>query len=168
MTKQEFEERLIQLTKKHEKLITKKNKKKKLGNGIFDRYKNPVLTAQHTPLFWRYDLNYDTNPYLMERQGINGTFNAGAIEHDGKILLSVRVEGNDRKSFIAIAESENGVDNFKFWDYPVIMPETDDPDTNVYDMRMVKHEDGWIYGLFCTERKEKGWTIELPTRKRSP
>ncbi len=156
MTINEFDERLLLLKKEHEKLITKKNKKQLISNGIYDRYINPVLTAQHTPLFWRYDLSYDTNPYLMERLGVNGAFNAGAIEHNGKILLSVRVEGNDRKSFIAIAESENGIDNFKFWDYPIVMPETEDPDVNVYDMRMIKHEDGWIYGLFCTERKEKG------------
>lgn len=155
MTKQEFDKRLKLLTDEHNKLISLKNEKEPLGNGIFDRYKNPVLTADHAPLFWRYDLNYDTNPYLMERLGVNGAFNAGAIEHNGKILLSVRVEGADRKSFIAIAESENGIDNFKFWDYPVVMPETEDPDINVYDMRMVKHEDGWIYGLFCTERKDK-------------
>lgn len=155
MNKEEFNKRLKALTDDYNKLISLKNEKEPVGNGIFDRYKNPIITAKHTPLFWRYDLNYGTNPFLMERIGVNGTFNAGAMEHEGKILLAVRVEGNDRKSFIAIAESENGVDNFKFWDRPVVMPETDDPDTNVYDMRLVKHEDGWIYGLFCTERKEK-------------
>lgn len=98
-----------------------------------------MLTAEHTPIFWRYDLNYKTNPFLMERMGINSTFNSGAIEHKGKIHLMVRVEGTDRKSFFAIAESKTGIDNFKFWDYPVIIPETSDPDINVYDMHLVKH-----------------------------
>ena len=124
------------------------------GNGFFVRYLNPVLTAAHAPVFWRYDLNYETNPHLLERLGINAAFNSGAIEFDGKIVLAVRVEGSDRKSFLAIAESANGIDGFRFWDYPILMPETDDPDTNVYDMRLVRHEDGCIYGLFCTERKD--------------
>ena len=124
------------------------------SNGVFNRYQNPVLTASHTPLFWRYDLNAETNPFLMERFGINAVLNAGAIKWNDKYLLMPRVESTDRKSFFAIAESENGIDNFKFWDYPVIIPETEDPDTNVYDMRLVQHEDGWIYGLFCTERKD--------------
>lgn len=111
------------------------------GNGIYVRYKYPVLTAAHAPVFWRYDLNYESNPYLLERMGINAAFNSGAIEFNGKILLAVRVEGADRKSFFAIAESPNGIDNFKFWDYPVTMPEVPgNPDTNVYDMRLVKHE----------------------------
>ncbi|MBN1302447.1 MAG: glycosidase [Melioribacteraceae bacterium] len=123
-------------------------------NGIYTRYKNPVLTAAHAPVHWRFDLDYYTNPELQERLGVNATFNAGAIEHEGKILVVARVEGYDRKSFFGIAESPNGIDNFRFRDYPVTMPETDDPDTNVYDMRFVKHEDGWIYGLFCTERKD--------------
>jgi 4-O-beta-D-mannosyl-D-glucose phosphorylase len=113
-----------------------------------------VLTAAHTPLFWRYDLNPVTNPYLMERMGINAVFNPGAMEFNGKIVLMCRVEGYDRKSFFAVAESDNGIDGFRFWDYPVAMPETEEPDTNVYDMRLVRHEDGWIYGLFCTERKD--------------
>ena len=150
-----FEKRLSELQQAHFDLITTKNHKSGLGNGIFDRYENPVLTAAHTPLNWRYDLNPQTNPYLMERFGINATFNAGAILFNGKFLMVVRVEGNDRKSFFAVAESENGVDNFRFWDYPVVIPETNEPDTNVYDMRLVQHEDGWIYGLFCTERKDK-------------
>ncbi len=124
------------------------------GNGIFERYRNPVLTAAHAPLTWRYDLNPAHNPYLMERMGINAVFNAGALFHEGKYLLVARVEGMDRKSFFAVAESPNGIDQFRFWDYPVVMPETDDPDTNVYDMRLTRHEDGWIYGLFCTERKD--------------
>ncbi|MFD1816512.1 4-O-beta-D-mannosyl-D-glucose phosphorylase [Pseudarcicella hirudinis] len=149
-----FEERLQQLKDNHEALVTQKNKKQTLGNGVYDRYENPVLTAQHSPLSWRYDFNPETNPFLMERFGINATFNAGAIKWQGKYILVVRVEGLDRKSFFAIAESPNGIDNFRFWEYPVNMPETEEPDGNVYDMRLVKHEDGWVYGLFCTERKD--------------
>ncbi len=155
MTKEQFDTRIKELFEEHEKLITRKNEKLPGGNGVFDRYKYPVLTAEHSPIFWRYDLDYNSNPYCMERLGMNGAFNAGAIEYEGKILMSVRAEGADRKSFIAIAESPNGIDNFRFWDYPVTMPETDDPDINVYDMRLVKHEDGWFYGLFCTERKDR-------------
>jgi 4-O-beta-D-mannosyl-D-glucose phosphorylase len=124
------------------------------NNGIFTRYRFPVLTAAHTPLNWRYDLNIESNPYLLERIGINAVFNAGAIFLNNKYLLVARVEGADRKSFFAIAESDNGIDNFRFWDYPVVLPETEDPDTNVYDMRLTNHEDGWIYGVFCTERKD--------------
>lgn len=150
----EFDARLRAMTGAYEELIERKNSRAGYGNGVYERYVNPVVTAAHAPIFWRYDLNHETNPHLLERIGVNGTFNAGAIEHDGKILLAVRVEGVDRKSFFAIAESKTGVDGFRFWDYPVTMPETDDPDTNVYDMRLVKHEDGWIYGLFCTERKD--------------
>ncbi|WP_317206959.1 glycoside hydrolase family 130 protein [Pontibacter silvestris] len=135
-------------------MITRKNVKEALGNGIYDRYKYPVLTGQHAPLFWRYDLNQETNPYLMERFGINAAFNAGAIKLNGKYLLVVRVEGMDRKSFFAVAESDNGVDNFRFWNRPITLPETGEPDVNVYDMRVTQHEDGWIYGLFCTERKD--------------
>ncbi|AUS97049.1 glycosidase [Clostridium thermosuccinogenes] len=154
MSKDIFNERLSLLVKRHKELVERKNVKVEGGNGIFDRYKYPVLTAEHTPLFWRYDLDYRSNPYLMERLSINCVFNPGAIEIDGKFYLIARVEGADRKSFFAVAESDNGVDNFTFWDYPIIMPETDEPDINVYDMRVVKHEDGWIYGLFCTERKD--------------
>jgi 4-O-beta-D-mannosyl-D-glucose phosphorylase len=154
MTREQFRKRLAVLQRDYSKLIKRPNKKVPEGNGIYSRYVHPVLTSDHTPLFWRYDLNYATNPYLMERIGVNATFNAGAMEYHGKILLMVRVEGVDRKSFFAIAESKNGIDNFRFWDYPVIMPETDDPDINVYDMRLIEHEDGWIYGLFCTERKD--------------
>jgi 4-O-beta-D-mannosyl-D-glucose phosphorylase len=113
-----------------------------------------VITAEHTPLSWRYDFDPKTNPHMMERLGVNAAFNSGAIEVDGRILLVVRVEGNDRKSFFAVAESATGIDGFSFWDYPIVIPETQDPDTNVYDMRVVKHEDGWIYGIFCTERKD--------------
>lgn len=154
MNRKQFEARLEVLKSEHNKLISLSNEKEKSNNGIYQRYMNPIITAEHTPLFWRYDLNYNTNPYLMERLGVNCTFNSGAIELNGKILLVVRVEGDDRKSFFAVAESENGIDNFRFWDYPITMPETEEPDVNVYDMRVVKHEDGWIYGLFCTERKD--------------
>lgn len=154
MTKKQFNNKIKHLFEEHIKLIKRKNVRLSKTNGVFYRYKYPIVTAEHTPLFWRYDLNYKTNPYLMERLGINGTFNAGAIEFNNKNLLAIRVEGVDRKSFIAIAESNNGIDNFKFWDYPCVIPETDNPDINIYDMRLVQHEDGWIYGLFCTERKD--------------
>ena len=149
-----FEFRLATLTESHEVLVTRRNRKIEPGNGIFHRYENPVLTGAHAPLSWRYDLDPATNPHLMERFGINAAFNAGAMKHDGKYLLVARVEGNDRKSFFAIAESPNGVDNFRFWDHPLTMPETADPDINVYDMRLTRHEDGWIYGVFCSERKD--------------
>lgn len=150
-----FKERLEYLQKEHDALLSRKNEvDSRWSNGWFERYRYPVVTAAHTPLFWRYDFDERTNPFLMERMGINATFNVGAIELNGKIFLMVRVEGVDRKSFFAVAESESPVDGFRFWDYPVVMPETDDPDTNVYDMRLTKHEDGWIYGIFCTERKD--------------
>lgn len=139
---------------KHNELLTRKNKKNKKTNGIYQRYENPVLTADHAPLIWRYDFDPVDNPNLLERIGVNGTFNAGAIRWNGKYLLMVRVEGNDRKSFFAIAESPNGIDNFRFWDYPVSLPDVGNPETNVYDMRLTAHEDGWIYGLFCAERKD--------------
>jgi 4-O-beta-D-mannosyl-D-glucose phosphorylase len=151
-----FKKKVQTLFKDHEKLIRKKNAPSKKTNGIFRRYINPVLTADHAPISWRFDLNYKTNPFLMERIGVNATFNAGAIELNKKVLLLVRVEGTDRKSFFAVAESPNGIDNFRFWDYPIQLTETVDVDINVYDMRLVKHEDGWIYGLFCTERKDPG------------
>jgi 4-O-beta-D-mannosyl-D-glucose phosphorylase len=150
----DFKSRLRILTEEHKRLIERKNEKIEPGNGIFHRFRYPVLTGDHSPLFWRYDLNPDSNPFLMERFGIHATFNAGAMKYDGKYILAVRVEGSDRKSFFAIAESPNGIDNFNFRDYPVTMPETGNPDTNVYDMRLTKHEDGWIYGIFCTERKD--------------
>jgi 4-O-beta-D-mannosyl-D-glucose phosphorylase len=149
-----FQERLKQLEANYRQLIDRKNIKEPLGNGVYDRYAYPIITAAHTPVFWRYDLNPETNPYLMERFGINAAFNSGAIKLNGKYLLVVRVEGADRKSFFAVAESPNGVDHFEFWTRPISMPETSEPDTNVYDMRLVQHEDGWIYGLFCTERKD--------------
>jgi 4-O-beta-D-mannosyl-D-glucose phosphorylase len=154
MTRAQFSRKLAALTIEHKRLIAKPNKKAAGGNGIFDRYIHPVVTSAHTPLFWRYDLHHASNPHLLERIGVNAAFNAGAIEHKGKILLMLRVEGVDRKSFFAVAESPNGIDRFRFWDYPVVLPETDDPDINVYDMRLVRHEDGWLYGLFCTERKD--------------
>ena len=150
----EFEKRLKSLEAKYATLISQKNKPVAESNGIYERYENPILTGEHTPVFWRYDLNPETNPMLLERIGINATFNAGAIKFQGKYLLVVRVEGNDRKSFFAIAESPNGIDNFEFWDFPITLDENDDPDTNVYDMRLTEHEDGWIYGIFCTERKD--------------
>ncbi len=150
-----FEQRLRMLTSQHEELINRRNKVDPAwNNGVYDRFLDPVLTAAHTPLFWRYDLNPQTNPYLMERMGINAVFNPGAMEFRGKVCLMCRVEGADRKSFFAVAESKTGIDGFRFWDYPVEMPETGVPDTNVYDMRLVEHEDGWIYGLFCTERPD--------------
>lgn len=154
MNKNDFTYRLNNLKKNHVILIKKKNEKLSEGNGIYERFKYPIISADHTPLFWRYDFNPETNPYLMERLGINSTFNSGAIYLDGKYLLVVRVEGTDRKSFFAVAESDNGFDNFEFWDYPIYMPENDFPDTNIYDMRVVQHEDGWIYGIFCTERRD--------------
>ena len=150
----EFIKALNHLRAHHEELLSKKNEKLPFGNGIYDRYTNPVLTGEHAPLEWRYDFNPETNPYLMERIGVNAALNAGAMKWNGKYILVVRVEGNDRKSFFAIAESENGVDNFRFWEEPVTLPETDEPDTNVYDMRLTAHEDGWIYGVFCSERKD--------------
>lgn len=149
-----FRQRQHDLEAQHAALIARPNKKQPLGNGIYDRYQYPVLTAQHAPLTWRYDLNPANNPFLMERLGINAVFNAGAIKLNGRYLLVARVEGLDRKSFFAVAESPNGIDNFTFWERPITMPETAEPDTNVYDMRVTQHEDGWIYGLFCTERKD--------------
>jgi 4-O-beta-D-mannosyl-D-glucose phosphorylase len=154
MTQSEFRRKTQTLFARQDKLLKRRNPKISNGNGIYDRYTYPVLTAEHTPLIWRYDFDFKTNPYLQERMGINAVFNAGAIEHNGKILVLGRVEGVDRKSFLAVAESPNGVDNFRFWDYPVLLPQYDTPDVNVYDMRVVRHEDGWIYGLFCSERKD--------------
>ena len=154
MNHKEFGIKLKELFRDHRNLIQRRNEKESKGNGIYDRYKYPVLTREHSPVFWRYDLNYKTNPHLMERLGVNTAFNAGAIEMDGKYYLISRTEGVDVKSFFAVAESPNGIDNFKFWDHPIFMPVTDDPETNVYDIRLTKHEDGWIYGLFCAERKD--------------
>lgn len=154
MSRKYFDERLKQLIREYKAVTEGKNTPKPCGNGIYERFDNAVLTKDHVPLFWKYDLNYETNPWLIERNGVNCVFNPGAVELDGKVYLVARVEGNDRKSFFAIAESDNGIDHFKFWDYPIVMPETDNPDVNVYDMRITKHEDGWMYGLFCTERKD--------------
>ena len=149
-----FLTRLDMLKKSHEKLVSRTNEKVEENNGVYCRYRNPVLTNRHAPLLWRYDLNADTNPFLMERIGVNSVLNAGAIKLNGKYYLVARVEGTDRKSFFAVAESDNGIDGFRFWEYPVLMPETEVADTNIYDMRVVQHEDGWIYGLFCTERRD--------------
>ncbi len=154
MSHDSFKKRLRKLEKSWEALIKKPNPPIKESNGVFNRHQYPILTARHTPLFWRYDLNRKTNPYLMERVGINAVFNAGAIKWKNKYLVVARVEGNDRKSFFAVAESPNGVSHFTFWDYPVIMPETNDPDVNIYDIRLTAHEDGWVYGLFCSERRD--------------
>jgi 4-O-beta-D-mannosyl-D-glucose phosphorylase len=151
---QQFKERLAGLEEAYAQLININNEIDGLGNGVFDRYKYPVITAQHAPIIWKYDLDPATNPHLMERFGINAAFNAGAIKFNGKYIMVVRVEGADRKSFFAIAESPNGIDHFEFWERPITMPETDEPDTNLYDMRLTAHEDGWIYGLFCTERRD--------------
>ncbi|GAO43257.1 glycoside hydrolase family 130 protein [Flavihumibacter petaseus] len=153
--KQNYNRRLEKLQEEHRRLLERENFPQKESNGIIQRYQYPVLTAEHTPLFWRYDLRYESNPHLMERFGINAVFNAGAIKFNDRYCLVARVEGADRKSFFAIAESPNGIDNFRFHDYPVRLPETAIPDTNVYDMRLVAHEDGWIYGLFCTERRDQ-------------
>lgn len=154
--KNEFSQRLSKLKLTQRRLLERVNEKSDHSNGIYTRYKYPVLTADHTPLTWRYDFDEKENPYLMQRFGINAVLNAGAIKWQGKYLVMARVEGADRKSFFAIAESENGIDQFRFWDYPVQMPETEVPDTNVYDIRLVQHEDGWVYGLFCTERRAPG------------
>lgn len=150
-----FQDRKVALEREYKTLIEQKNApEENAGNGIYQRYKKPVVTAAHVPLNWRFDLNEKTNPFLQERIGMNAAFNAGALKWNGKYLLAVRVEGIDRKSFFAIAESPNGVDNFRFWEKPCVIPQTAEPDTNVYDMRLVHHEDGWVYGIFCTERKD--------------
>ena len=139
---------------KVEKLIAKKNQKSDFYNGIYDRYTDPVLTREHIPVEWKYDVNPETNPYFMERLGVNAVFNSGAIELNGKYYLIARVEGNDRKSFFGIAESDSPVDGFRFWDYPVLLDDICPEETNVYDMRLTKHADGWIYGVFCSESKD--------------
>ena len=149
-----FQDKVAKLLCDHETFLSIKNEPLESGNGLYTRYKNPILTGAHTPVFWRYDLNKDSNPYLMERIGMNAAFNSGAMKWNGKYILVVRVEGADRKSFFAVAESPNGIDNFHFWDYPITMPDTEDPATNIYDMRLTAHEDGWIYGIFCAERHD--------------
>lgn len=148
-------EKYYELLKKQEELIGRKNVKSDFYNGIFDRYEYPVLTRDYIPLTWKYDLNKDTNPYFMERLGVNAVMNSGAIELDGKFYLVARIEGADRKSFFGVAESDNGIDGFRFWDYPILLEDTCPEETNVYDMRLTKHEDGYIYGVFCSESKDK-------------
>lgn len=154
LTSLTFANKLSKLRADSETLLSLKNQPSSQYNGIFQRWENPIVTRDHIPLNWRYDLNVETNPYLMERIGVNATLNSGAIKFNDKYVIVVRVEGNDRKSFFAVAESDNGVDNFTFWQRPITMPETEKPDTNVYDMRLTQHQDGYIYGLFCTERKD--------------
>ena len=151
----DFDQALAELRLRHEALLSRPNAvDETFHNGLYRRYVNPVVTGDHAPLEWRYDFDRRTNPFLMERLGVHAAFNSGAMLHEGKVCLMVRLEGNDRKSFFAVAESENGIDNFRFRERPIVMPETDVPDTNVYDMRLTRHEDGWIYGLFCTERRD--------------
>ena len=149
-----YELRKKQLFERHEALLSMKNEPEEWGNGIYERYQHPILTAEHTPLEWRYDFSEKDNPYLMQRIMMNAVLNAGAIKLNGRYLLVCRVEGADRKSFFAVAESPNGIDNFRFWDEPITMPEDLIPATNVYDMRLTQHEDGWIYGVFCAERHD--------------
>lgn len=156
-----FKQQLADKLKKHEELISRKNKACTDHNGIYTRYENPIVTAAHTPIHWRYDLNEATNPMLLERIMMNATLNSGAIKWNGKYVIVVRVEGADRKSFFAIAESPNGIDNFRFWDFPITLPEDKIPATNVYDMRLTAHEDGWIYGLFCAERHDDSQSGDL-------
>ena len=155
MEKQIFENKLVKLFLDYNELVKRPNKVQLNGNGIYDRYEFPVLTRDHAPLFWQYDLNYETNPNLMIRLGINTTFNSGAIKLNERYLMIARVEGFDVKSFFAVAESPNGIDKWKFWNRPIVMPVNDDPEKNVYDIRLTQHVDGWIYGLFCAERKDK-------------
>ena len=149
-----FQEKYKEIMERYEAVVTRKNEKTDFYNGIYDRYKYPVLTRDHIPPFWKFDLNPKTNPYLMERLGVNAVFNSGAIELNGKFYLVARVEGNDRKSFFAVAESDNGIDGFRFWDYPILLDDVCPEETNVYDMRLTKHEDGYIYGVFCSESKD--------------
>ncbi len=144
-----------QLVTEQEKLLKTKNRiDKRFYNGLYDRFVNPVLTREHVPVSWRWDADPKTNPHMIERLGIGTAFNAGAMEFEGRIIVMARTDGHDRKSFFAVAESKTGIDGFRFWDEPVVMPETEDPDTNVYDMRLTRHQDGWIYGLFCSERRD--------------
>lgn len=156
-----FHQKLQQLKRNHEDLLARRNRRVDHTNGIYYRYEYPAIEAEHVPLEWRYDFDERTNPFLMERIGVNATFNAGAIKLDGRYLMVVRVEGNDRKSFFAVAESPNGIDGWRFWEHPVIMPEWGEPATNVYDMRLTQHEDGWIYGIFCVERKDHSQPNDL-------
>jgi 4-O-beta-D-mannosyl-D-glucose phosphorylase len=154
MSRNTFNDRMARISQEHEALLSRENEALYSTNGIFTRYQYPILTREHFPMEWRYDFNPETNPLFMERISFNAAFNAGAIKWNDKYLLAVRCESNDRKSFFAMAESPSGVDQFRFWERPITLPETDDPDTNVYDMRLTTHEDGYIYGLFCAERKD--------------
>lgn len=156
-----YQEKIAALRKHHEELLTRSNVPEKWGNGIYTRYRYPILTAEHIPLEWRYDFNEKDNPYLMQRIMVNATMNSGAIKWQGKYVLMVRVEGADRKSFFAVAESPNGIDNFRFWKEPVTMPDDTIPATNIYDMRITAHEDGWIYGIFCAERHDDSHPEDL-------
>jgi len=149
-----FENRMQKIKSDQQALFNLKNTPVFQEHGWYERHENPVLTAKHIPLPWRFDLNKNRNPFFLERNAFNAVMNAGAIKWNNKYLLIARVEGADRKSFFAVAESPNGVDQFQFWERPITMPELNDPDTNVYDMRLVAHEDGWIYGIFCTERRD--------------
>ncbi len=157
----DFAKRVEALRAHHEELLTRKNTPKQWGNGIYTKYEYPILTAEHTPLEWRYDFDEKSNPYLMQRIMMNAALNSGAIKLNGKYLLVVRVEGADRKSFFAVAESPNGIDNFRFWEEPITMPEDLIPATNIYDMRLTQHEDGWIYGIFCAERHDDSQPNDL-------
>ncbi len=155
MDRETFTERVRELFREQEAFLGRRNDVDgRWFNGLYERYRHPVVTREHVPVFWRYDLDYETNPLLIERLGVNSVFNPGAIELDGRICLVCRVEGLDRKSFFAVAESESGVDGFRFRDHPILMPETEAPGTNLYDMRLTRHEDGWTYGVFCVERKD--------------
>jgi 4-O-beta-D-mannosyl-D-glucose phosphorylase len=144
-----------EMLREQEAFLSRVNHKTDFYNGVYDRYEYPVLTREHIPLTWRFDLNQETNPYFMERLGVNCVFNSGAIELNGKYYLVARIEGNDRKSFFGVAESDNGVDGFRFWDKPILLDDTCPEETNVYDMRLTKHEDGYIYGVFCSESKDR-------------
>ena len=149
-----FEEAFCRENARYEALVTRKNRPTDFYNGVYTRWENPVLTRDHAPLIWRYDLDPATTPLFMERLGVNAAFNAGAIKLNGKYYLVARVEGSDRKSFFAVAESDSPVEGFRFWDYPVVLPDACPEEANVYDMRITRHEDGWIYGVFCSERKD--------------
>lgn len=149
-----YQEKVQALRQRHEALLQRKNQVIEGGNGIYEKYVYPILTAEHTPLEWKYDFNEKDNPFLMQRIMMNAVLNAGAIKLEGRYLLVCRVEGADRKSFFAVAESPNGIDGWRFWEEPVTMPDTEDPATNIYDMRVTQHEDGWIYGVFCAERHD--------------
>ena len=149
-----YKDKIKSLRARHEALLNRENRPQEEGNGIYKKYQYPILTAEHTPLEWRYDFSEQDNPFLMQRIMMNAVLNAGAIKLDGRYLLVCRVEGADRKSFFAVAESPNGIDKWRFWEEPVTMPDTDDPAVNIYDMRVTQHEDGWIYGVFCAERHD--------------